>query len=339
MHTHLSPAWIIYVDGSRLDTRHEGSLQSIHIEDSLNRVGEAAMVFSLGAEDLRSAGVLALESEVSIHLGYKDDVAEVFSGRINGFTTVLQERGAPALRVKACNALAQLCRGQKLRSFENKKAGEIISGIIGDYGLSAKVDTFGAKAAFIRQAGESDAAFIGTLAARYGKDVYAHGNTIYVSDTITVNSDDVVFEWGKGLIRFEAREDTTDLVSEWALTGLDPLKDGFFGATAAQGDIARKIGGSRCVQAGGVEERLAAAADAADAREIAVAALTRKSFSFCTATGLAGGNQKLLPGMRVTVKAVGSAVEGEYLTEKVAHHLDVSGGYRTGFTLKRNMIP
>ena len=33
---HLTPVWIVYVDGKRLDTDHEGALERIVIDDKLN---------------------------------------------------------------------------------------------------------------------------------------------------------------------------------------------------------------------------------------------------------------------------------------------------------------
>jgi len=33
---HLTPVWIVYVEGKRLDTDHEGALERITVDDCLN---------------------------------------------------------------------------------------------------------------------------------------------------------------------------------------------------------------------------------------------------------------------------------------------------------------
>ena len=46
---HLTPVWIVYVDGKRLDTEHEGALQRIHMDDVLNDVGACILEFDTSA--------------------------------------------------------------------------------------------------------------------------------------------------------------------------------------------------------------------------------------------------------------------------------------------------
>ena len=43
----LTPVWICYVDGKRLDTSHEGALKKIHVDDLLNSVGQCTLLFDI----------------------------------------------------------------------------------------------------------------------------------------------------------------------------------------------------------------------------------------------------------------------------------------------------
>ena len=79
---HLTPVWIVYVDGQRLDIAHEGALQRIVVDDKLNDVGLATLEFDTSYLQVRDAGTFWLESEVSVHLGYKDDCQQVFVGEV-----------------------------------------------------------------------------------------------------------------------------------------------------------------------------------------------------------------------------------------------------------------
>ena len=42
---HLTPVWIVYVDGERLDPMYEGALERIVIDDKLNGVGTGVLEF------------------------------------------------------------------------------------------------------------------------------------------------------------------------------------------------------------------------------------------------------------------------------------------------------
>ena len=44
--------------------------------------------FDSGAEQIRDSGTFALESQVSVHLGYKDDCAQVFAGEVTEFRAI-----------------------------------------------------------------------------------------------------------------------------------------------------------------------------------------------------------------------------------------------------------
>ena len=62
---HLVSVWIVYVDGKRLDTDHEGALERIVIDDKLNGVGTGVLEFDSSMIKIRDSGTFSLESYVS----------------------------------------------------------------------------------------------------------------------------------------------------------------------------------------------------------------------------------------------------------------------------------
>lgn len=85
----LTPVWIAYVDGKRLSTDYEGALRKIYINDRLDFIGSASLLFDISAVVFDNDDTFVLGSEVSIHLGYKDDVEEVFVGEVTEFAPTL----------------------------------------------------------------------------------------------------------------------------------------------------------------------------------------------------------------------------------------------------------
>lgn len=341
----LTPVWICYVDGKRLDTKHEGALKKIVVKDTLNGVGLCSLLFDTSAEKLLDLGTFSLESEISVHLGYKDDVEEVFNGEITEFAPQFKEFGHEMVEVVCCNAMYKFLHGKHFTSIENKNCSETIQDIISKYSLSAEVDSFGATYAFDNIHDMTDYDFIEYCCNRYGKDFYAYADKVYIKDNIEVRSDEVIFEWGKSLIEFYPSMRIKNVYSECNCVGWDSQKCEGITANAKIADIPVKIGGSNDwtkVSKGGsgtwvhniVDEIFF---DEEDAKNVALGSLQKNSFNFMTATGKAEGTYKLLPGMRVNIKYVGKTFEGEYIAESVTHSFDNVSGYTTSFSLKRNM--
>lgn len=341
----LTPVWICYVDGKRLDTKHEGALKSIVVKDTLNGVGHCSLMFDCSAEKLLELGDLSLDSQISVHLGYKDDVEEVFCGIITDFAACFKEFGHEQVEVICSNALHQLDHGNKAFSAENKSYSEVIKELIEKYSLTADVDPFGAKFEFLSFAGMTDYELLKRYAGQYGKDFYAYGSKIYVKDNIQIRDDEIIFEWGKSLIEFYPKQSLNGILSEVTCNIWDSEKCIAVSGTANISELPVKVGGSNDwtkVSKGGNGIYIhniydVQSFDEEDAKNIAMGYLQKNSFEFMTASGKAEGNYKLLPGMRVNIKYTGKVFEGEYIAESVTHTFDIVSGYTTSFTLKRNM--
>jgi hypothetical protein len=342
---HLTPVWLIYVDGKRLDVEHVGTLKLITKNDSLNGISTFSVYFNTSDVKILDKGLISLDSEISIHLGYKDDVDEVFSGDVLGFKALFPKFGTEELEISGCNVLHRLAHGFHNRGFEEKTPSEVLKGLIETYSLKSEIDDFGTAQAFTAVDGKTDFDFILKTAGIYGKDVFAASDTVYVGSEISVRTDEIIFEWGKNLINFEAEKNIKGLVSGFDFIGWDYLKNESFISHAALSDVPVKIGGSNdwtSISKGGDGKFIGSKIslvqkDADDAKQAAVGLLQKNSFLFGSAQGSAEGNYKLRPGMRVTIKAVGAAFEGEYIADMVIHRFDYKQGYITDFILKRNM--
>ena len=341
----LTPVWICYVDGKRLDTKHEGALESIEVKDMLNGIGTCTLKFDTSAEKLLEAGTFNLESKISVHLGYKDDVEEVFSGEITGFKGEFKEFGNEKCEVLCSNAIHKFNHAIHCNSYENKSCSEHIKEMIEKYSLKADIDDFGSAFEYEGYNSITDLDFIEECCRRFGKDFYAYDNTVYVKDCIQVRDDDVIFEWGKSLIEFNSTCNMVNLMSDCNCIGHDAIQNEDIAGSAKMSDLSVQVGGSKDwtkISKGGNGMYVSTISDlrfldSDDAKNSATGILQDNSYSFITANGKAEGTYKLLPGMRVTIKYVGKLFEGEYIAETVTHSFDIARGYKTSFTLKRNM--
>ena len=340
----LTPVWIAYVDGVRLGTGYEGALKRIYIHDSLDSAGTASLLFDISSADFGKDGAFAIGSEVSIHLGYKDDVQEVFAGEVTGFAPCLDEYSAPLMEVKMHSKLHRLNKGTRCASFEHKTPAGIIRDIVQEYNLNADVEEFGPEYNYIEQKNLTDHSYIMYLAGKYGKTVYCHGNTVHVKTEITPTDDDVVLEWGKTIISARARTSMTKQLSAATCTGWSIMDCRGFAATATMKDIPLKIGGEyswednskgydpKKIEQITTEEII----DEEDAAAVAKAYIQNRSFKFQSCDIKTQGNYHIKPGNRLTVKYIGKQSDGEYLIESVEHTLDIQEGFITRCHLIRN---
>ncbi len=340
----LTPVWIAYVDGVRLGTGYEGALRRIYIHDRLDFAGTASLLFGIPPADFFNDGTFTIGSEVSIHLGYKDDVQEVFAGEVTGFAPRLDEYSAPLMEVKIHSKLHRLDKGTRCTSFEHKTPAGIIRDIVQGYNLNADVEDFGPEYNYIEQSSYTDHGYILYLAGKYGKSVYCHGNTVHVKTEITPTDDDVVLEWGKTIISARTKTDLAAQLSAVTATGWDMRKCAGFTATATMKDVPLKIGGEYCWEdnAKGYDPhkvwQLSSSSftDEKDAMEVARSVLLSRSLQFQSCDAKTEGNCRIRPGNRLTVKYLGKHSDGEYLVQSVEHSLSVQDGYFTTCHLRRN---
>ena len=340
----LTPVWIAYVDGVRLGTGYEGALKRIYIHDRLDSAGTASLLFGSSPLDFCNDGTFTIGSEVSIHLGYKDDVHEVFAGEVTGFAPRLDEYSAPLMEVKMHSKLHRLNKGTRCASFEHKTPAGIIRDIVQGYNLNADVEEFGPEYNYIEQKNLTDYGYIMYLAGKYGKTVYCHGNTVHVKTEITPTDDDVILERGKSIISARTRTSIAKQLSAAACTGWSIMDCRGFAATATMKDIPLRIGGEYSWEDNSkgydpkrteqitTEEIL----DEEDAAAVAKAYIQNRSFKFQSCDIKTQGNYRIKPGNRLTVKYIGKQSDGEYLVYSVEHDFSVQDGYFTTCHLKRN---
>ena len=330
---------------SRLEPAYEGALERIVVDDQLDGVGSAVLEFDSGAKQIRDSGTFALESQVSVHLGYKDDCAQVFAGEVTEFRADFSADGHERIKVVCRNCLYKLQNAYQSRAFEEKRVSDALKERLESYGLKGNIEPFGAVKHYFVENGVTDYEYLMQNAKKYGKTVYAYEDTVYIQDEVTISEAEVILEWGKSVISFRCSENLKGQLSGCVFAGWDELKCEGITERAELADIAVKAGGEHTWKdngkgAGGVWESVFSADDvydSEDAKQRAAGYLQNRSMEYQTGAVKCEGNRHIFPGMRITVKNVGDYFSGEYIAERVVHELSVSRGFMTEVYVKRNM--
>lgn len=341
---HLTPVWIVYVDGKRLDTDHEGALQRIYMNDALDAVGVCSLEFDTSMFKVADAGSILLGSEVAVHMGYKDDCDQVFVGDVTDFETQYDEYGHEQLVVTIKNCLYRLENSIRSQTYESKSPSDIINEILDSYSITGEIDSFGVSKNFTAQIQKSDYEYVMEFAKKYGKTVYAYDSKVYVKDEVTIADDDVILEWGKSLVSFRGHESLKNQLSSCTYIGWDVNACKGITGTAKISDLPLKIGGGKTWEdnsnvTGSDWECVMSADDLYDnddAKNRAIGKLLNRSFEYQTGVAKCEGNYKIHPGMRVNVKYVGEKFSGEYIANRVEHTFSTTGAFITTVYVKRN---
>ena len=341
----LTPICIIYIDGNRMNNSYDGALISVRTHNCLDGIPCTVITFDYTNKELKYETYFSMESEVTITLGYKDDMQEVFSGEITKRGIHLLEYGEQTFVVKVSSYMQRLKHGKHCTAWENKTASQTVKELLEKYGLSAECDDFGVAQPYAEQINMTDYDFLFQQTVTYGRFVYAEGKTIYVSSQMTNHKDDIVLEWGKSLVSASAAEDITEVIASVSCVGWSMMKCSSFTSTVRLSDVPVKIGGEKSWADGSPSaalynetETFASFTDQADAEAVAKGRLQYNSYRFASAKGKTEGNAEVFPGMRVTMKYIGTQYSGEYLVGEVEHEFSYKNGFKTRFSLVRNML-
>ena len=170
--TTLTPTWILYADGVRLPPLHEGELLSITVHNRLSDFSRASLLFE--NQGLVKDGTLKLDSELSLLMGYKDDLVEVFAGKVIGLPIHCSSWGGKRLEVEAYTRFTDMNRARRELVYERKTPAAICRTIAGRWGLQAAIDDFGTERLFSAQNDETDYGHLARFCYYYGKDMYIH---------------------------------------------------------------------------------------------------------------------------------------------------------------------
>lgn len=339
------PTFIIYLDGTRLSVEQEGAVKQIIINDRMNVPSSCSIVLSDIEKMWMDDSSFDEGITISVHLGYKDDIDEVFNGEITGMDVQFRKGAGTTTVIKCLNTIHRLRSVKKHRIFSEMTDKDIFDEIASENELSLEIDEIGGEKLFVIQKDITDHEFLLGAAMRYGCKLWADEKNLYFKAENDADSEEIIVEWGKTLKDFSASLDTSNIITEVSVTGWDnDLGESFMG-TQAFGDVA-PVGGSTMggdsvdSNFGGAMVSItdAKVLDQSEAEKLALDTLTANSFNFMRGNGACGGNFLIKAGCLINIKEVGGKFSGEYMVEEARHVLHSSTGYTTYFSVMRNSL-
>ncbi len=349
----LVPEVEVKINKARLPDDLRYDLVSVTIQEDLFSPGMFSLrltnVFNL--DTLRSDDDrLNIGQQVEIQMGYVDNLRPLIYGDITGLELEYSAEEVPMLTVRGYDHRHRLMRGQKYRSFVNKKDSEIAAQIAQENHLEAQTVDTEVTLDFVLQPNQTDLAFLQERAWRIGYEVVVDKTidktTLLFRPYRNAEEAAITLNPDVDLLEFHPRLGSLSQVDQIEVRGWSPQnKTGIVAQANAQESLkdTTKMGGHtsgpQVAHIFGPTAGLIVDVpvfNQAEASQIARGQLTAMALAYISGDGLAIGRTDLRAGSVIKVEGMGQRFSGKYYITGTTHTFSPKRGYRTAFTFRRN---
>jgi len=334
----LIPSFIIYLNGRRLEMEEEYSVQKIRVNERLNSIASATVVFSDPNFELQKNNDFSIGSELSVTMGYKDNVKALFTGEIIKQDVVLKRDKPAAYRIEALNRLQRLKKNNSQIVYYEMTDFQIIQKIAENVGIDVVSESFGKSHPIFVSPCLYDYNLLEYITRFHGYDFYLRDTTLFIEKHSSRTGSDVILEWGKSLVELAYKDDVVGQITEAVVSSVDPR--------TGQGYTSRID--SKTIKGAGpviMEEftpiiymtREEGMTSSLETEARAEAIFVQYARQFQNIRGICEGNMDIVAGGVVQIKGVAKRVDKEFLVNDVSHILEADKGYRTEFHLVSNV--
>lgn len=318
----------IKVNGSTIPD--ELSVLSVHIEKKVNRIAVAKIVIldgeaNTGTFDASSSATFLPGATVSIEAGYDSTNTVVFSGLIMGQSIRIDEFVGSALEIECRDAAVKMIVGRKSLTYSNEKDSDIISSIIGTYGLSADVTATATKWPEQVQYYVTDWDYILALAEANGLIVTTINGKVSVNAPDSNTTSVLTVTYGNNLLEFNAKLNATTQIGNVTSNTWD-----YKNQAIANGEASPNITGAGNLSSKKLSEviglstfqlQTSAPLETADLTNWSKAQIIKSEYSKIIGDAKFQGTNLIDPGKYMTFNGLGDRFNGDYIISGVVHDL------------------
>lgn len=198
----------VLIEGQKIKDDH--ILVSIEVERNINRIATAKITFALPVGDgddttfaLSEGGDYLPGKKIDIKVGSVSKKDSVFKGIV--VHQGIRNLGGQVneLVVRCSDEAVKLSLGRKSAYYQKMKDSAIISAVVGDYGLSAQVDTTSDEHQQMVKYQSNDWDFIVSRAEANGLLTYTEDGIVKAKKPTASGSADLIVDFGKDVLSYE----------------------------------------------------------------------------------------------------------------------------------------
>jgi phage protein D/phage baseplate assembly protein gpV len=340
------PSLKVKIGGIDISKDLNDSLISLEIDNNLYLPDTATLTFILDVMETPLTKLADTNMKDVLNKGndlvIKDETDEIFNGQIvsvglefNSVTPI----GGTYLVVQGFDRSHQLHRGRKTETFLQMSISDIAKKVISGAKLQHDVDATTGVLDYIIQSNQTDWEFLWQLADRTGYEIFIEGKKVFFKKPRQSSGPPLELEWGKELTQFRSRKSTAKQNPKVTVRAWDRnTKKAIIGqATAGNGSPSiedRRSGSDQASAAFGTSNLVIVdypLSNQSEATKLAQSVSDNLAGEFIQAEGsTSDGNGKILPGVQIKVKGLGSN-SGTYLITETTHIQNRSEGHKTSF--------
>ncbi len=279
---------------------------------------------------------------ITIALGYKDKLEEVFDGYVTALTLDYPDDGNPSVVVRGMDRSMFMMRGLHSKLWNNKKVSDVVKEIASDNSLTTQVDDTGTMKKVIEQMQTSDFLFVKQLAQDLNYEFFIVGNKLIFRKRKTSGTPVLTLSYGMNLKRFSVDVDISNQISKVAVRGLDPETNQPITATS---QTVNKIGSNpktgkdivASLTSRMAETLYSVSGTQGELQTLANAKLNERAMELVSGEGECVGIPELRAGRFIKLDGLGNSFNQPYFMNQVIHTLD-DRGYFTTFQVEGNAV-
>lgn len=282
-------------------------------------------------------------ADVTIALGYVNDVTPVMSGQVLALEPSFVDYGPSRLVVRGYDRGHLFHRGRKTRSFEKQKDSQIIQSVVREQGMKADVKDSKIVHDHVLQHNQTDWEFLSERARLNGWALRVDDRTVVVRHLTRTDGEPVRLRLSEHVIAFHPRLTAAFEGDSVRVQGWNPMEKKPIVSTAAvgqltpvgQGTVGLRAAASRFGRASIPIVDTPVAGESAGVAS-ARAELDRRALGYVTAELVCRGRPGIHQGDQVRVEEAGDRFSGVYLVTGVQHQVELATGFRTRLFLRRS---
>ena len=282
----------------------------------------------------------AVGNDLEVLLGARTASAPsvVFKGQIASLEPEFK-RGGTRLSIRAYDKSHKLHSVRQSRVFANVTPSDAIKKILSEAGLSAVVPSFGAQSKHLQQSNETDWDFVQRQMKQHGYEFLVDGPKLKFKKLDESEGAPIELKYQENLISFHPRLSGMQQPNTVTSAAYDPKTRSTFAASAASGKVSSKVGvaQSKMQKALGTSKihLITPVESQGEAKGLAQAVMDELSENYLQAEGVADGDARLKPGVKIKIVGVGSRFSGEYVITSATHSQGGGKAYEVTFQTGR----
>lgn len=326
----------VEVDGAALSKGAAAALEEIRVQHRLSQPSVCELTFVIARDPI--PGLENLGAGASLRLTLSSGPGCLFEGEITALEYGYDADHGRTFRVRCYDKLHRLRKRQPVRVHVQVTPSDLARQLVEELGLSVEADEDGPVSPRLIQYRQSDLDLLVDVSQRFGLYLTLRGDVLHLI-RLEGMGDSIELAWGKTLLeaRLEVNAEPacrSVLAKGWDASRMEPHE-----SRAESARIGREVDAEAAPDRFGVEGARTLADEVLPndhhAAAVAQAELDFRISREVTLWGVAEGDVLLLPGVRVDVCGVASALAGRYVLTSVTHLIN----RRTGFVSEISSIP